>query len=287
MLKKRPRKKALKKNLRGVAKTKLTLSYVLPRLKKLFEKLENVEIAILFGSIARDKISFHDIDIALKLKKEDLLEMGSIITQIARTLRINEENVDVIILDQISSIMLSRILKEGIIVKAEPKASELLSRKEWQTPDALIEFRQWAAIDPKLDRTVIISRVEDIRKNTVFIKDEILTKKIEELDYKDILALERAMHRIIESMLDICRHLVSVYSLGFVESYGEYPRKLAEANKMARDLAEDLAKLAGLRNILIHRYLEIKKELLYQAARDITEKIVNEFIKWIQTSVDS
>jgi len=287
VLKKRPRKKALKKNLRGVAKTKLTLSYVLPRLKKLFEKLENVEIAILFGSIARDKISFHDIDIALKLKKEDLLEMGSIITQIARTLRINEENVDVIILDQISSIMLSRILKESIIVKAEPKASELLSRKEWQTPDALIEFRQWAAIDPKLDRTVIISRVEDIRKNTVFIKDEILTKKIEELDYKDILALERAMHRIIESMLDICRHLVSVYSLGFVESYGEYPRKLAEANKMARDLAEDLAKLAGLRNILIHRYLEIKKELLYQAARDITEKIVNEFIKWIQTSVDS
>jgi len=287
VLKRRPRKKALKKNLRGVAKTKLTLSYVLPRLKKLFEKLENVEIAILLGSIARDKISFHDIDIALKLKKEDLLEMGSIITQIARTLRINEENVDVIILDQISSIMLSRILKEGIIVKAEPKASELLLRKEWQTPYALIESRQWAAIDPKLDRTVIISRVEDIRKNTVFIKDEILTKKIEELDYKDILALERAMHRIIESMLDICRHLVSVYSLGFVESYGEYPRKLAEANKMARDLAGDLAKLAGLRNILIHWYLEIEKELLYQAAGDITEKIVNEFIKWIQTSVDS
>jgi predicted nucleotidyltransferase len=45
---------------------------VLPRLKKLFEKLENVEMAILFGSIVRDKISFHDVDVALKLKKEDL-----------------------------------------------------------------------------------------------------------------------------------------------------------------------------------------------------------------------
>jgi uncharacterized protein YutE (UPF0331/DUF86 family)/predicted nucleotidyltransferase len=265
----------------------LTLNYVLPRLKKLFEKLENVEIAILFGSIARDKISVHDIDIALKLKKEDLLETGGIITQIARTLSINEDNVDVTILDQISPIMLSRILKEGIIVKAEPRAYELLLRKERQIPDALIEFRQWAAIDPKLDKAVIISRVEEIRKNTAFIKDEILTKNIEELDYRDTLALERAIHRIIESMLDICRHLVSVYSLGFVESYGEYPRKLAEANKMAGDLAEDIAKLAGLRNILIHRYIEIKKELLYQAARDITEKIVNEFIKWIHTSVAS
>jgi len=286
LLKRRPRKKALKKNLRRVAKSKITLSYVLSRLKKLFEKLENVEIAILFGSIARDKISFHDIDIALKVKKEDLLEIGCIIAQIARTLRINEDNVDVIILDQISPIMLSRILKEGIIVKAEPRASELLLRKEWQTPDAQIEFRQWAAVDPKLDKAVIISRVEEIRKNTAFIKDEILTKKIEELDYKDTLALERAMHRIIESMLDVCRHLVSVYSLGFAESYGEYPRKLAEAKKMSRDLAEDIAKLAGLRNILIHRYLEIKKELLYQAARDTTEKIVNKFIKWIQTFID-
>jgi len=287
VFKRRSRKKILKKDPKGVAKCMLTLNYVLPRLKKLFEKLENVEIAILFGSIARDKISVHDIDIALKLKKEDLLEIGGIITQIARTLSINEDNVDVTILDQISPIMLSRILKEGIIVKAEPRAYELLLRKERQIPDALIEFRQWAAIDPKLDKAVIISRVEEIRKNTAFIKDEILTKNIEELDYRDTLALERAIHRIIESMLDICRHLVSVYSLGFAESYGEYPRKLAEANKMAGDLAEDIAKLAGLRNILIHRYIEIKKELLYQAARDITEKIVNEFIKWIQTSVDS
>jgi uncharacterized protein YutE (UPF0331/DUF86 family)/predicted nucleotidyltransferase len=286
VFKRRSRKKDLEEDPKGVARC-MTLNYVLPRLKKLFEKLENVEIAILFGSIARDEISVHDIDIALKLKKEDLLETGGIITQIARTLSINEDNVDVTILDQISPIMLSRILKGGIIVKAEPRAYELLLRKERQIPDALIEFRQWAAIDPKLDKAVIISRVEEIRKNTAFIKDEILTKNIEELDYKDTLALEMAIHRIIESMLDICRHLVSVYSLGFVESYDEYPRKLAEANKMTGDLAEDIAKLAGLRNILIHRYIEIKKELLYQAARDITEKIVNEFIKWIHTSVDS
>jgi uncharacterized protein YutE (UPF0331/DUF86 family) len=90
------------------------------------------------------------------------------------------------------------------------------------------------------------------------------------------------MHRIIESMLDICRHLVSVYALGFVESYGEYAEKLAEANKMDKDLAEDIAKLAGLRNILVHRYTEIRKELLYNAARETTERIVNKFIEWVK-----
>lgn len=52
-----------------------------------------------------------------------------------------------------------------------------------------------------------------------------------------MLALERALHRIAEAMLDICRHLVAVHSLGIVESYGEYSRRLAQAGKMPRGLA--------------------------------------------------
>jgi uncharacterized protein YutE (UPF0331/DUF86 family)/predicted nucleotidyltransferase len=261
----------------------LTLEYVMPRLKKLFNKLENVETAILFGSIAKNKISYHDIDIALKLKKEDLLEIGHIISQIARGLGINEERIDIVTLDQTNPMLLFKILKEGIIIKASFQTIEKLLQKAQQIPDALIEFKQWAKIDPKLDKTIIISRTEEIRKNAVFIENEILSKRIEELSYKDFLALERAMHRIIESMLDICRHLVSVYSLGFAESYGEYPQKLAKANKMPKNLAKETAKLAGLRNILVHRYLEIKNEILYETAKETTEKITNKFMKWIKT----
>jgi predicted nucleotidyltransferase len=35
----------------------LTLDYALPKLRELFERLESVEIAILFGSIAREGLS--------------------------------------------------------------------------------------------------------------------------------------------------------------------------------------------------------------------------------------
>jgi len=52
--------------------------------------------------------------------------------------------------------------------------------------------------------------------------------------------------------------LVSVYSLGLVESYGEYPQKLAKANKMPKDLAKDVTKLSGLGNIISNRFKEIK-----------------------------
>ena len=72
----------------------LTLDQTIPKLKKLFEKSENIEAAILFGSIAKNKLSTHDIDIALKLKKEDLLEVGYIVSQIAKTLHIKEDHLD-------------------------------------------------------------------------------------------------------------------------------------------------------------------------------------------------
>jgi uncharacterized protein YutE (UPF0331/DUF86 family) len=83
-------------------------------------------------------------------------------------------------------------------------------------------------------------------------------------------------------MLDVCRHLVSVYSLGLAESYGEHPRRLAEAKKMPRGLAEDVAKLAGLRNILVHRYLKVRTDMLYNAAKETVEKTVDKFIEWIK-----
>lgn len=94
--------------------------------------------------------------------------------------------------------MLAKILKEGIVIKASFQTIEKLLQKAKQIPDTLIEFKQWAKIDPKLDKTIIISRTEEIRKNAMFIKNEILSKKIKELSYKDILALERVIHRIIE-----------------------------------------------------------------------------------------
>lgn len=122
-----------------------------------------------------------------------------------------------------------------------------------------------------------------MRRNTVFIEEEVLSKGVEELSYKDGLALERAVQKVVESMLDICRHLVSVYSLGFAESYGQYPEKLAEAKRVPKDLAEDLAKLTGLKNILVHPYQEIKLGLLYMAASEIAERIASRFTGWVET----
>lgn len=259
--------------------------YVIPRLVELFKALEDVEVAVLFGSLARDGFTSHDIDVAVKLSRGGgLLDLGLVVSRIAEALGVGVDAIDVVDLDRASPTLLFKILSEGIVVKGGEKALKKLAEKASLHPDALTELKIWGTLnpDPKLDEAIIASRVDEIRRNIRFLRERILGRDPEDLDYGEKLALERALHRVIEAMLDICRHVVSVYSLGLVESYGDYPRKLAQANLMPRDLAQELTKLAGLRNILVHRYLEVDIGMLHKAAREITDRIAEEFIKWVE-----
>jgi len=47
-------------------------------------------------------------------------------------------------------------------------------------------------------------------------------------------------------------------------------------------LSEEVSKLVGLRNILVHRYAEVDVEKLHEVARDIVERISRDFIEWVQ-----
>lgn len=259
---------------------------VVRKLNGLFNELDDVEIAILFGSIARGCERPHDADIAVKFSsRKSLLDIAGLASLIARELGVNEDFIDIVDLSEAKPLLLIKILGEGIVLKGDSRKLEELYEEASKGIDQLIEVRRWANLDPapEVDKAVLASRVEEVRRNAEFIKREILTKSVDELEYRDVLALERAIHRIAEAMLDICRHLVTVYSLGIVESYGEYPRRLAQAGKIPRELAEELTRIAGLRNILVHRYLEINLNKLYDAAREIALKIAPNFIQWVKT----
>mgnify|MGYP000147265274 CR=1 FL=1 len=260
---------------------------VIKRLGELFNELDDVEVAVLFGSLTKGHRHPRDVDIAVKFSCEkSLLDLAGLTSLIAGRLGVSEDYVDVVDLSEAKPLLLSRILKEGVILKADPNSLKNLYDEALKSIDHLTEVKLWANLDPepRVDKAIIASRVEEVRRNVEFIKKEILpVEDIDKLRYRDKLALERALHRIAEAMLDVCRHLVATYSLGIVESYGEYPRKLAQAGKMPRELAEELTKLAGLRNIPVHRYLEIDTRKLYEAAQRITEEIAPKFLRWVSS----
>lgn len=264
-------------------KSDLSVKYVVEKVRSAASRMDKVRAVILFGSTVRNGRLGRDLDVAVLPRTElSLLDMGELVSILAETLNMPENRIDLVDLSAAHPLLAAKILKEGVLVKGTLEDLDPVIDKAWEAPDQAVTVKQWLNLDPnpQPDKTVITSRVEEIRKNRDFLKNEILTKELNRLSYGETLALERALHRIIEAMLDICRHLVSVYSLGIVESYGQYPRKLAEAGKIPVKLAQDLAKLAGLRNILVHRYLEIKLNLLYDAAKEITDRIATEFIKW-------
>ena len=150
---------------------KIVLNDVLPKLRALFNEMKGVKVAILFGSIARDGASSHDVDIAL-LGEENLLYLGYVVSKVTEALGISEDQVDVVSMNQCNPILLSRILGEGVLIKGEPEAIEKLLEKAQRSPDAIIELKMWSNIDPKLDKTIITSRVEEIRRDAGFIKSE-------------------------------------------------------------------------------------------------------------------
>jgi len=265
---------------------KIVRNRALKHLKEQLTGRDNVKLAVVFGSVARNGVSCHDIDVAVKLADQEkrLLALGELVYTISDALDVSEERVDVIDLDQAPIHLLGRILREGIVIKSDVETLKQLYEKVRDYPDLVLEAKKWINLDPepKVDKMIVEARVAEVRRNTEFLRSEILSRRPEELSYKDVLALERAIHRATEAMLDLCRHLVAVYSLGLAESYGEYPEKLADAGKIPRELADKLSKLAGLKNIIVHRYLDIKLELLYEASREVADEVAKQFMEWIK-----
>ena len=81
------------------------------------------------------------------------------------------------------------------------------------------------------------------------------------------LAVERLLERIIGRLIDINYHVLK-------EKYGKLPidyfdsfLEVAQLGVVKEDLAREVAKSTGLRNILAHEYDEIDNRKVYQAIK--------------------
>lgn len=103
-------------------------------------------------------------------------------------------------------------------------------------------------------------------------------KKIEEYSFAEYQenffirrTAERLLQLIVEIATDINGHIIVEEMQSAPDSYYKSFIKLGEARVINKDLSEELAPSAGLRNRLVHEYDEIKDEIIYES---ITEAIV-------------
>jgi uncharacterized protein YutE (UPF0331/DUF86 family) len=81
---------------------------------------------------------------------------------------------------------------------------------------------------------------------------------------------ERCAEVASQSSIDLASHLVASRGLRAPRSYADAFAILAEDGVLDAELADELGKIAGLRNLLVHEYLEVDHARLHAMIQDTT-----------------
>ena len=120
-----------------------------------------------------------------------------------------------------------------------------------------------------VDREILLRRVELIRDYGKILKELVALPEDTFVGDPDVyLKAERCLEVLIQAMLDIGGHIISARQLGQPARYDEIFAILGEHGVIDKDLAERLHGLAGLRNILVHAYLELDRARVQKRVAD-------------------
>lgn len=79
---------------------------------------------------------------------------------------------------------------------------------------------------------------------------------------------ERFLHLTIELLTDLANHVVADEQLGPVEQYRDLPRIFAEQGWVDESLQETWVQMIGFRNILVHEYLDVDRQIVYEVLQN-------------------
>lgn len=79
---------------------------------------------------------------------------------------------------------------------------------------------------------------------------------------------ERFLQLAIESVTDMGNHIIADLGLGLVDGYSDIPQLFYEAEYIDEEMRERWIHMIGFRNILVHDYLDIDRELVYGVLQD-------------------
>ncbi len=105
-------------------------------------------------------------------------------------------------------------------------------------------------------------------------------------DFRSRGATERYLQLAIESVIDIGSEIISILHLRRPERYREIPYILAEAGVIPEKLSEDVARMIGFRNLLVHDYgrvdMTLEHEFLQTRLADF-EAYMKRIVVWLES----
>jgi len=96
-------------------------------------------------------------------------------------------------------------------------------------------------------------------------------------------ALRYGLLESIQIVIDISCHIVVHNNLGNAETYSDCIQLLADFEYIDRDLEQRLTGMAGLRNILVHEYVSVDIDRLYNLLNNLGD--FRHFVDRIKDSI--
>jgi uncharacterized protein YutE (UPF0331/DUF86 family)/predicted nucleotidyltransferase len=269
---------------------------MLSRVRNVLNGVKSVAFACLFGSLVTGGKSHHDIDIAVKvLGKDKYKVLCSLVKELSKSLGVKEEMIDLVDLDRADLELKKEIIVHGIILLdhidyEKTLVNEINAKYIEYDEIQKANIGEWVkSDDPSNVNVSIVKRRIDFAKNELqFIRKYVLSKSVDEVENSQVLKrlLERSFHLILESILDVCRHIVSVMGWGPVLSYSDVIEECFKHGIISEDLKEKILAYIRLRNIIIHRYLEVDYKELYMETKEL-KKILTLFEKQVLNFIKS
>ena len=248
--------------------------------------VEDVEFMALFGSLIVRGETYHDVDVAVKVKSDDKYSVFCrLVERLAGALSVPEERIDIVDLDRADLDLTKEVATHSLIVVDKAgygsKIVKELSLKYPERGELIrLDVEEWLrSNDPSsIDLNAVKKRFDFIRSELRFLDDHVFKYDVDELGKSPTLKrlLERGFQLIIEASLDICRHIVSVMGWGPATSYLELIHICCKHGVITEEVKGEMLNAVRLRNVIIHRYLEIDYVELHRRAEEL-EKLMKQF----------
>ena len=138
-----------------------------------------------------------------------------------------------------------------------------------------------------MNSVVIASKLESLRRCLDRItskKPDTLDQLLEDIDMQDILALN--LERSIQLCVDIANHILSSLDDSPAMSMAESFERLSEKGIISNELAGNLRRAVGFRNLSVHAYDKIDWNLVWNNFESDLNDLV-QFVEIIETKYGS
>lgn len=116
-----------------------------------------------------------------------------------------------------------------------------------------------------IDKDVVFKHLNELQRINGVL-EELKCYSLEDLtsDFKKQLEVERALQIAIQNLLDVGSHILSSLGKNRCNDYADVIDKLGSERIIPADFALKIRGMAGLRNILVHEYLELDLKKVYE-----------------------